>query len=301
MMGFRSWPLRRFLPPLPLAAWATCFALLMAAFLMSVPFIMTSPPRARWAATTTTSGGGAMRSGAGDASGCAHGRASRSWGGQGAVAGGSSSSSRRGASVVEAVCDAAGCDALRCAASQLCWLRAAGCGLLVLAMGLSARPGRAGGRAGWLVPARSLGWADSQCGWKRERRGRGWIWGCEWAGGRCVLCFFAASAGGWATGGGGGGGGDDAVRARARGARICRAEGTGDGQGLRSALGTVRGGKRARQQHRKTEEMMQHARHETATCRPGFFASASTCSGLLNHPVTTQSWNNVIPAAQLPR
>ncbi|KAF1978565.1 hypothetical protein BU23DRAFT_227713 [Bimuria novae-zelandiae CBS 107.79] len=46
MMGFRSWPFRRFLPPLPFAACATCFALLMAAFLMSAPFIVSlSPPQ----------------------------------------------------------------------------------------------------------------------------------------------------------------------------------------------------------------------------------------------------------------
>ncbi|KAF1830786.1 hypothetical protein BDW02DRAFT_86441 [Decorospora gaudefroyi] len=54
MMGFRSWPFRRFLPPLLLfAACATCFALLMAAFFMSVPFIVAFPAGAvgggRWA------------------------------------------------------------------------------------------------------------------------------------------------------------------------------------------------------------------------------------------------------------
>ena len=44
IMGFRSVPFLLFLPPLPLAALfaavATCFALLMAAFLMSPPFII---------------------------------------------------------------------------------------------------------------------------------------------------------------------------------------------------------------------------------------------------------------------
>jgi hypothetical protein len=40
MIGFKSWPLRRFLPPLLLALLTTCFALLIAAFLMSAPFIM---------------------------------------------------------------------------------------------------------------------------------------------------------------------------------------------------------------------------------------------------------------------
>lgn len=44
MMGLRSVPFRRFLPPLPLAACATCLALLMAAFLMSVPFMSASLP-----------------------------------------------------------------------------------------------------------------------------------------------------------------------------------------------------------------------------------------------------------------
>ena len=44
MMGFRSWPFLRFLPPLPFAALfaavATCFALLIAAFFISLPFIL---------------------------------------------------------------------------------------------------------------------------------------------------------------------------------------------------------------------------------------------------------------------
>ncbi|KAF2280279.1 uncharacterized protein EI97DRAFT_117587 [Westerdykella ornata] len=40
MMGFRSWPFRRFFPPLPFAACATCLALLMAAFLMSLLFMV---------------------------------------------------------------------------------------------------------------------------------------------------------------------------------------------------------------------------------------------------------------------
>ena len=41
IMGLRSWPFLRFLPPLPFAACATCFAFWMAAFLMlSVPFIL---------------------------------------------------------------------------------------------------------------------------------------------------------------------------------------------------------------------------------------------------------------------
>ena len=44
MMGFRSPPFRLFLFPLPfaalLAAEATCLALLMAAFLISLPFII---------------------------------------------------------------------------------------------------------------------------------------------------------------------------------------------------------------------------------------------------------------------
>ncbi|KAF2444883.1 hypothetical protein P171DRAFT_285628 [Karstenula rhodostoma CBS 690.94] len=49
MMGLRS-AFLRFLPPFPFAACATCFALLMAAFLMSAPFIVScvylSPPQA---------------------------------------------------------------------------------------------------------------------------------------------------------------------------------------------------------------------------------------------------------------
>lgn len=47
MMGFRSWPFLRFLPPFPLAACATAFALLMAAFLISAPFIVAFPAT-RW-------------------------------------------------------------------------------------------------------------------------------------------------------------------------------------------------------------------------------------------------------------
>lgn len=44
IIGLRSWPFLLFLPPLPLAALlaavATCFALLIAAFFISPPFIM---------------------------------------------------------------------------------------------------------------------------------------------------------------------------------------------------------------------------------------------------------------------
>ena len=44
MIGFRSWPFLRFFPPFPLAALfaadATCLALLMAAFLISLPFMI---------------------------------------------------------------------------------------------------------------------------------------------------------------------------------------------------------------------------------------------------------------------
>jgi hypothetical protein len=59
MIGFRSWPFRRFaLPLLPLAACATAFALLMAAFLMSAPFIV-GFPATRW----PTVGGGVGRCG----------------------------------------------------------------------------------------------------------------------------------------------------------------------------------------------------------------------------------------------
>ena len=59
MIGFRSWPFRRFaLPLLPLAACATAFALLMAAFLMSAPFIVVFPAT-RW----PTVGGGVGRCG----------------------------------------------------------------------------------------------------------------------------------------------------------------------------------------------------------------------------------------------
>lgn len=44
MMGFKSWPFLRFFPPLPLvalfAAFATCLALLIAAFFISLPFMI---------------------------------------------------------------------------------------------------------------------------------------------------------------------------------------------------------------------------------------------------------------------
>jgi hypothetical protein len=49
---YRSCPFRRFLPLLLFAACATCFALLMAAFLMSLPF-MVHFPATRWAAGGT--------------------------------------------------------------------------------------------------------------------------------------------------------------------------------------------------------------------------------------------------------
>lgn len=43
IIGFKSWPFLLFFPPLPLvalfAAFATAFALLIAAFLMSLPFM----------------------------------------------------------------------------------------------------------------------------------------------------------------------------------------------------------------------------------------------------------------------
>lgn len=73
MMGLRS-AFLRFLPALPLAAWATCFALLMAAFLMSAPFMVSCVgqcPRqaasANWGAPRCFWGaeGGGMRVGSG--------------------------------------------------------------------------------------------------------------------------------------------------------------------------------------------------------------------------------------------
>src|SRR5690348_3903736 len=44
MMGFKSWPFRRFLLPLPLAAWATFLALSMATL---APFILAVPATRR--------------------------------------------------------------------------------------------------------------------------------------------------------------------------------------------------------------------------------------------------------------